>query len=680
MNCRNLIDINLEDILLDEIKTRAFSGTGLKNLRTKLLVYDKTSTEIFSNCLNLMDVQITSNALFEKMFDGCSNCSAMDIIYSNIRNKSETIYNESISTTYEDIPNDIPSIGSTPFSGCRSVQTLNMSGFSDFSLKNILYGLESISSVILDDDAEYSIEDLCFEENLKLSSFTFGRNQTFSSFDDCALSNSNLTSIVLKGIEYKNLPDGQIIYDKYEQYAISNLFNYDLNPQNLKYGVIYTDLSACVEFCNKKKTPLVVFSGKTTNSFDPYRFFNTVKTAELFKKLPYILCWPFSNIKQKYISDQNIGEYCYFVRAKDIKGGKYNFSSYSPFLNRHQQVSETASSYDGKVVYKYESGGDYCIYLFSELLPSNPWTAPYRPFKYVLKIEDSCKDGVGEYVQYDVKLKKLKKIPKTTKYTGAGISQPVGGWPMWQNIILINFNDKTKTELEKYNKSSFVSDSSKRRNIYYNQRIEYSAYFGKLDHDTRVYGSPVLPTKNGINSKYFENVDIHGIRGANVFNIMGPSYLDKLSLWRTLFEFTFDGELIQDILGYVRKVDTSGLEGTIRKESDKKYIKYKSIIENEYGNFIRTYKKHLQKGTKNGTNIKLSQFKFILDTMFKNEKPVSECMTEYTNNPIDLSFQLDLPFETRKFNCWGIGHDCVIQTADGVKCRWDFKRQKLVRL
>ena len=176
MNCRNLVDINLGDISLDEIGQRAFSRTGLKNLKTKLLVYDKTSTEIFSNCWNLKDVQITSNVLFEKMFDGCSNCSALDIIYSNTRNKSETIYNENISATYEDIPNDIPIIGSIPFSGCRSVSTLKMSGFSDFSLKNVLYGLETVSSVILDDDAEYSIENLCFDENPKLSSFIFGRN------------------------------------------------------------------------------------------------------------------------------------------------------------------------------------------------------------------------------------------------------------------------------------------------------------------------------------------------------------------------------------------------------------------------------------------------------------------------------------------------------------------------
>ena len=173
--------------------------------------------------------------------------------------------------------------------------------------------------------------------------------------------------------------------------------------------------------------------------FDIFEFFNTVKTAELFKKLPYILCWPFSNIKQKYIFDQNFGEYCFIVRANDSDKSKwgYNFSSYSPFLNdknKYCQVSETIYSYNGNVNYNYKSYGEYCVYLFSKLLTPNPsgkWTNIYRPLKYVLKIEDSCKDGVGEHVQYDIKLKKLKKIPKTPKYTGTGISQDAGSWPMY---------------------------------------------------------------------------------------------------------------------------------------------------------------------------------------------------------------------------------------------------------
>lgn len=51
----------------------------------------------------------------------------------------------------------------------------------------------------------------------------------------------------------------------------------------------------------------------------------------------------------------------------------------------------------------------------------------------------------------------------------------------------------------------------------------------------------------------------------------------------------------------------------------------------------------------------------------------------YIEKPVDLSF-IPVKYIITNFNCWGIGHDCIIQTADGIRCRWDFKRQKLVKL
>lgn len=168
-----------------------------------------------------------------------------------------------------------------PFTGCIRLKELFISGFSNFKLNTVIENLDDLSSAIITADNPYFIEDCCFEGVPKLSSFTFGKAQSFECFSEFALSNSNLLSIQLDGIDYEHLPDGQITYDKYESRPISATFNFDVNPDNLKYGIIYTDLSACVEFCARKSLPLIVFSGPT-NVKNPFYydqlFFNNRKS------------------------------------------------------------------------------------------------------------------------------------------------------------------------------------------------------------------------------------------------------------------------------------------------------------------------------------------------------------------------------------------------------------------
>lgn len=36
--------------------------------------------------------------------------------------------------------------------------------------------------------------------------------------------------------------------------------------------------------------------------------------------------------------------------------------------------------------------------------------------------------------------------------------------------------------------------------------------------------------------------------------------------------------------------------------------------------------------------MKLFVFKFILDNLFKDKQQLPECMTEYTNMPVDINF------------------------------------------
>lgn len=82
-DCENLVDMNIGAVAPNIVGSNAFSNTGLKNIRTKLCVYDKSATEIFSDCHALNDADITSNVIFDGMFNGCENLLNARLTYSD---------------------------------------------------------------------------------------------------------------------------------------------------------------------------------------------------------------------------------------------------------------------------------------------------------------------------------------------------------------------------------------------------------------------------------------------------------------------------------------------------------------------------------------------------------------------------------------------------------------------
>lgn len=51
----------------------------------------------------------------------------------------------------------------------------------------------------------------------------------------------------------------------------------------------------------------------------------------------------------------------------------------------------------------------------------------------------------------------------------------------------------------------------------------------------------------------------------------------------------------------------------------------------------------------------------------------------YIERPIDLSIS-PVIYRTVKFNCWGIGHDCIIIDKNNIKYKWYYKTKKLIKI
>ena len=156
----------------------------------------------------------------------------------------------------------------------------------------------------------------------------------------------------------------------------------------------------------------------------------------------------------------------------------------------------------------------------------------------------------------------------------------------------------------------------------------------------------------------------------SIFNSnMGVLDVERLLVnQKKILEFLINGESVDDVNEYIN-TELRGAS-SYKIKHDKKQQNFKI-----YRNFLENiFLMHIRKTTKNYTHMKLFVFKFILDNLFKDKQQLPECMTEYTNTPVDIDFQMDLPFEIHRFTCWGIGHDCLITTSDGVRCRWDFKK------
>lgn len=156
----------------------------------------------------------------------------------------------------------------------------------------------------------------------------------------------------------------------------------------------------------------------------------------------------------------------------------------SPFLNiENTRIEYEHHSDKLKTSSKIISYGDYCFYLFNKLNDSG--------LKYVLKIKNSTKDGIGKILQYDVITRKFNEKIQASK-TGTLTCYPAGNV---LNIFMIDFNNKTKTELKKYPESSFVSKSSKDGNVYYDNVFLLNRSY--LDTSFNAcYGLPVPPLHN----------------------------------------------------------------------------------------------------------------------------------------------------------------------------------------
>lgn len=93
----------------------------------------------------------------------------------------------------------------SPFIGCENLENASIIGFSELNFGTLIQGLSKLSSLVIDDECRYIVNDECFADNASLTEFSFGRNITIDRFSENALSAASLTSINLAGIKYDEL-------------------------------------------------------------------------------------------------------------------------------------------------------------------------------------------------------------------------------------------------------------------------------------------------------------------------------------------------------------------------------------------------------------------------------------------------------------------------------------------
>lgn len=178
------------------------------------------------------------------------------------------------------------------------------------------------------------------------------------------------------------------------------------------------------------------------------------------------------------------------------------------------------------------------------------------------------------------------------------------------------------------------------------------------------------------------------------FSVNGKSYLtyeypwiySEDITWPKMFDFfniKYDKNIPENELRFKYRNEIEKIcrkwkapSGTGLREAYKKALNYLSNYDNNniYYHEIRyaNAEQHLR--------LNLRAFDSACKLVFENYKRDPKFnYPGYIEKKLDLSY-LPIKYSTKAFNCWGIGHDCIIQTADGVRCRWDFKRQKLIKL